>query len=98
MLKRYLIGLITLFLVGCAAAETGPSSEEKQNESSQAPATSALSASAKRAYSEQTIRSELDDYGLAPELINEVWLNTDQPLRLSELQGKVVLLDMWTFG
>ncbi len=34
----------------------------------------------------------------APELQNEVWLNTDQPLRLADLRGQVVLLDMWTFG
>ena len=40
----------------------------------------------------------LENYGPAPELNNEVWLNTDQPLRLSELRGKVVLIDMWTFG
>lgn len=38
------------------------------------------------------------DLGEAPELTNEVWLNTDAPLRISELRGKVVLLDMWTFG
>jgi len=40
----------------------------------------------------------LDNYGLAPELENEVWLNTDQPLRLADLRGKVVLVEMWTFG
>lgn len=40
----------------------------------------------------------LEDYGPAPELQNEVWLNTDQPLRLSDLRGRVVLLEMWTFG
>src|SRR5688572_8057485 len=34
----------------------------------------------------------------APELANEVWLNTDQPLRLADLRGKVVALEMWTFG
>jgi hypothetical protein len=27
-----------------------------------------------------------------------VWLNTDRPLSLRELRGKVVLLDFWTFG
>jgi hypothetical protein len=27
-----------------------------------------------------------------------VWLNTNEPLRLEDLRGKVVLLDMWTFG
>ena len=41
---------------------------------------------------------DLKDYGTAPEIQNEVWLNTDRPLRLSELQGKVVLLEMWTYG
>ena len=40
----------------------------------------------------------LEDYGAAPELNNEVWLNTDQPLRLADSRGKVVLIDFWTFG
>lgn len=40
----------------------------------------------------------LDNLGPAPELMNEVWLNADRPLRLADLRGKVVLLDMWTFG
>jgi hypothetical protein len=46
----------------------------------------------------QSGQADLPDLGLAPELENEIWLNTDQPLRLSELGGSVVLLDMWTFG
>jgi thiol-disulfide isomerase/thioredoxin len=40
----------------------------------------------------------LSDLGPAPELTNEVWLNVDTPLRLADLRGKVVLLEMWTFG
>ena len=40
----------------------------------------------------------LTDFGPAPELTNTVWVNTDQPLRLKDLRGKVVLIDMWTFG
>jgi hypothetical protein len=43
-------------------------------------------------------RADLPDLGEAPELNNEVWLNTDRPLRLADLRGKVVLIDMWTFG
>ena len=25
------------------------------------------------------------------------WLNTDQPLSITQLRGKLVLLDFWTF-
>ncbi len=41
---------------------------------------------------------ELKSRGAAPELKNTVWLNTDRPLHLKDLRGKVVLLEMWTFG
>jgi hypothetical protein len=41
---------------------------------------------------------ELRDRGPAPELVNDVWLNTDRPLRLADLRGNVVLLNFWTFG
>lgn len=42
--------------------------------------------------------SSLPDLGPAPELTNETWLNVDAPLRLTDLRGKVVAIDMWTFG
>ena len=41
--------------------------------------------------------ADLTDFGPAPELSNTVWLNTPAPLRLADLRGKVVLLEMWTF-
>src|SRR5215210_2751680 len=35
----------------------------------------------------------------APELAGgRGWLNTDKPLSLAALRGKVVLLDFWTYG
>ena len=40
----------------------------------------------------------LPDLGLAPELTNDSWLNVDMPLRLADLRGKVVIVEMWTFG
>jgi thiol-disulfide isomerase/thioredoxin len=40
----------------------------------------------------------LPDLGLAPELTNDIWLNVDAPLRLADLRGKVVVVEMWTFG
>ena len=44
------------------------------------------------------VTSSLPDKGEAPELTNDVWLNTDAPLRLADLRDSVVLIDMWTFG
>jgi thiol-disulfide isomerase/thioredoxin len=40
----------------------------------------------------------LPDLGLAPEISNDIWLNVDAPLRLTDLRGKVVIVEMWTFG
>ncbi len=46
----------------------------------------------------EVVTPDLPDLGPAPELTNQVWLNTEGPLRLADLRGSVVLLDMWTFG
>jgi len=48
----------------------------------------------------QTIQGNLtlQSLGPAPELENTVWINTDRPLRLADLRGQVVLVDMWTYG
>lgn len=35
--------------------------------------------------------------GSPPELFNEVWLNSE-PLKLTDLRGKVVIVEFWTFG
>ncbi len=40
----------------------------------------------------------LPDLGPAPDITNEVWLNTDRPLNLATLRGRVVLVEFWTFG
>lgn len=45
-----------------------------------------------------TNAASLPDLGPAPELTNDTWLNVDSPLRLADLRGKVVIIDMWTFG
>ncbi len=46
----------------------------------------------------QPTKTPFPDLGLAPELNNDVWLNAAAPLKLASLRGKVVLLNMWTYG
>jgi thiol-disulfide isomerase/thioredoxin len=48
-------------------------------------------------YPSTTRSGSLPDLGPAPELTNSIWLNTDSPMRLAALRGKVVALEMWTF-
>jgi thiol-disulfide isomerase/thioredoxin len=75
-MKRWILGLITLFLFGCAARST----TQEQSESAM-----------------QTSAS-LPDLGPAPELTNDIWLNVESPLRIADLRGRVVIVEMWTFG
>jgi thiol-disulfide isomerase/thioredoxin len=46
----------------------------------------------------QSTPTPIPELGVAPELHDGVWLNTEQPLKLADLRGQVVLLEMWTFG
>jgi thiol-disulfide isomerase/thioredoxin len=84
-MRRYLFGLLTLILVGCSAQQVSSS-----NESDTMPPTEEPTAMPKVA--------SLPDLGPAPELTNDIWLNVDSPLRIADLQGKVVIVEMWTFG
>lgn len=45
-----------------------------------------------------TVKSNLPDLGSAADFNNTPWINTDAPLTLSVLRGKVVLVEFWTFG
>ena len=82
MTKKLIAGLFFLLLLAGCAMNEAPSSSLEDGQGN-----------------EQTFKPiKLKDLGEAPELHNETWLNTDQPLRLADLRGKVVLLDMWTFG
>ncbi len=43
------------------------------------------------------LAASLESQGPAPELHNQVWLNS-QPLKLADLRGQVVIVEFWTYG
>jgi hypothetical protein len=101
MLKRWQAFIMTILLAACASA--GPlASQRAGGEANGSAGTSEpvgiSDDSIDSVDAPQALVVNLEDLGPAPELVNEVWLNTDQPLRLEGLRGNVVLLDMWTFG
>lgn len=84
--------ICTLALAGCRdqAANSTPAAEGLPAAKDQ-PAAKEIPAA-------RDLPAAYPDLGEAPELGNETWLNTPEPLRLADLRGKVVLIDMWTFG
>jgi hypothetical protein len=42
----------------------------------------------------RSFRSEVNAPEFPPDL---EWVNTDRPLTLAELRGKIVVLDFWTY-
>ncbi len=103
MIRMYAFwGLLAFVLAGCSAAVAGEPAPEAQDPP---PGPETMPGNEKAAAAPEgaalptpLLLVQLEDFGPAPELTNEVWLNTGQPLRLADLRGQVVLLDMWTFG
>ena len=86
-MKYWLSILLIIVITGCTELSQ-PEQSENGNQVNQTKGDARLN----------QLSFDLEDYGPAPELTNEVWLNVDQPLRLADLHGQVVLLEMWTFG
>jgi hypothetical protein len=84
IVRRYLFGLLAFILFGCASQNNTSAPLSEANTETKEPA--------------MPKAASLPDLGAAPELTNDTWLNVDSPLRLADLRGKVVLIDMWTFG
>ena len=95
MEKRFLWTAVLLFLTvllaACAGAQSEPSVAEEAEEEE-------VAAEPTDTPEPEVVISSLENFGPAPEIENEIWLNTDQPIPLASVEGKVVLLEFWTFG
>lgn len=96
-MKPWLVLLFSLFLAACVA--TGPRARSPLltlvapfsiSPPSETPSLTTTT--------EPAMNSAYPDLGPAPELYGDIWLNSEAPLHLKNLHGKVVLVDMWTFG
>lgn len=92
MIRQFGMFIVILALAGCSSI--GSSSLMQPGSPSSAGGQKSTGEDA----AQLTAQVELYDYGPAPELSNDVWLNADRSLRLADLRGKVVLIDMWTYG
>jgi thiol-disulfide isomerase/thioredoxin len=88
-MKKYLIGLLVILITGCSTVSTMSNKSDPTN--------TERGAIPPVVRPTNTTNPNLPDLGKAPELENTVWLNANHPLRLADLHGSVVLLDMWTF-
>jgi hypothetical protein len=100
-MRRILLVVLIFTMAGCRVGGEGRNEEQSGGQ------TPIVTPPEKESFSEGVPITEtpeppaaptLTSLGLAPELTNEVWINSSEALRLADLRGKVVLLEMWTFG
>jgi len=98
-MKKWILSVGVFALTACTstAAMTGPTPDSGMTAPSEEEPPAAPSADT-GAIVPADQPPDLPNMGPAPELENEVWLNVAEPLRLADLRGSVVALDMWTFG
>lgn len=88
--------LMAAALAGCGAASTPQAESALPDAEGQQP--TGTQPEQAPAGSDQQPPAPTENYGPAPEITNEVWLNTDAPIRIADQRGKVVLVEFWTFG
>ena len=87
------IGYLPLLLVGLALVLAACTRTTAANDKTDAPTSTTAP---------ETTNTTLQSYAgttAAPEFpVGLDWLNTDRPLALEQLHGKIVILDFWTYG
>ena len=100
------LGLIVVMgMSGCVAPETlgvlatesrAQTVDTVEPDAATAPASSGVETT-ELTPAQLTALARITDYGPAPELVNDVWINSE-PLRLADLRGNVVIVEFWTYG
>ena len=86
MKQLIVIAAIGLFAIACT-----PGSSEEEPATTLAPTDSSTTTE----YTGESYAGEIE----APEFpVGLDWINTDEPITMNSLKGKVVLLDFWTYG
>ncbi|OGO37806.1 MAG: hypothetical protein A2W35_04635 [Chloroflexi bacterium RBG_16_57_11] len=96
-MKPWILLAFSLILVACTSTVASTQSTQSARVVPFSP-TASVERSKPSNTEEITVMSVYPDLGPAPELAGNVWLNSQGSLHLSDLRGKVVLVDMWTFG
>ena len=84
--------LLLLILAACAGSQPEPTAATNSG------GVQILASGTVVPPSRAPIQVDLPDLGAAPEILNETWINSETPVTLASVQGKVVLLEFWTFG
>src|SRR5688572_6652608 len=98
-LRVLFVLVLLLAALGCQATEPSISNEGSLLESPSAATPESTLQATPESTIEPTPEKSYAGTTPAPEFgENLTWLNTDRPLSLAQLRGKVVLLDFWTYG
>lgn len=90
--RRWLISWLALLGIAMVACSAAPEGKPGQAESVAVFTSGTLQPPPTRTL------APLPQLGPAPEIGNEQWINSETPLKLAGLRGKVVLVEFWTFG
>jgi hypothetical protein len=93
-------GFVTVFSLAAAVAACSGAGQpvSQQDLTVSSDGSEVVTGQSEAEASEGDLMVALPDLGPAPDISNEVWLNTDRPLNLEAVRGRVVLVEFWTFG